>query len=1238
MPKQLKVHSGERVDLVDYVHGANTYTQEAQKFAFERMLLDRRNRILDGFRVRVEDQTVNPGMITVYNGNVLDRTGQLINNEQTPNDSRSITLLGANLNFYVEIQFLANESDTDARFFWDPTTTNTPPMPDGSELGLNVATRLAPDWTIVSPVSTTSFDQTANANTIKVPVGVFRTDGANRIVVGATNPGLTLVRAASVLEGDVAAGVSTIRVVDSRFFPSTTPFSITVDSGGTTPEARTVSAVDRDNGILSLTAALGSNHSAGAIVVVASGTADTVRENTDPSDPALDSMLSPPGHPDLAQRLWQANETRGSALIQSKETFGARDDLNIRSLKDQIDFLSAQIRELKFGHPRPDTVSAAPPLSFATRPRWFDKAGGVQGARSNTVSIGNGTTSFGDFNGTNGSTVLAAAIAALPASGGTIFVKAGTYNFASTVTASKAITIIGEQNATVIFNSTNAGGAAISTSGSLSFQNISLQRGGGAAVGILDITAATTVVFRTCSVTGQVRLVAASPQVLATETTFTHSAAQPSFLGTTNTSTLTSSRFDRCNIVSTGWFINAAVNDVVIHGCYGSALALLTVVDGAVTEFVVSNSTITLTSVIAVGALSTFAVDGVTVRGNRFIIPAMGPLGYVLGFFQPTAQTNRVVVDGNFFSVTGGTTNSSNPGAILWIGSASSSRTVHFAHNCVEANTGSFIVGVQLDQNTLTDAVVADNAFYRTYDMVRVGGTVGTLSAGNIIVRGNIHDNASEHSTIYGVRIVQNALPERLSIQDNTFLNYSAASGVGTRIACDITTNANGAGKFEISGNHVYGIGNGSLSAHFVYYAPAGPTSNHDIVIENNHVDIVFSPTTNSGIYLGPGGASNANSVKIRGNRINAIGAVGTQNAYGIFVANHNVSGNGASVVVENNHVQVVYGEAIGTGIEVQNCGPCVVANNAVSAVQCTTGAIPATGGCGIRFNNATTSSNDLRVINNSVDQSLSATPANSQFCIVLYLNNTNLTGFAVDGNSVRTSTTSSHPIFLNSVLFSEGYRNGSVSRNSIDGRSASSSVYLIHLYLGGASYGIKVSDNIMSETYVVALTSHCGIHIIGRDTGGEPYGIAVTDNIILGPKAGLLTGAHPNRVGIKMNGALKHTIVNNNVVDWNEPALITGIGIQYTNVAGLGVGPFDQHVVVGNMVRGDNDGTSGGEIDIDTTGTGYRYGFVVANNLGTAGGVGTIVPGAPAAGWDYGGLGGTIVPGAAYAGINKLS
>ena len=104
--------------------------------------------------------------------------------------------------------------------------------------------------------------------------------------------------------------------------------------------------------------------------------------------------------------------------------------LNARSLKDYVDFVAAQVRELKFGSAVPSVVSSSPPSAFAAAPRYFDRVGSVAGSRNATVSIGNGTTSFGDFNGTD-EVPFIAAIAALPATGGSIHVKAGTYTFAN---------------------------------------------------------------------------------------------------------------------------------------------------------------------------------------------------------------------------------------------------------------------------------------------------------------------------------------------------------------------------------------------------------------------------------------------------------------------------------------------------------------------------------------------------------------------------------------------------------------------------------------------------------------------------------------------------------------------------------------------------------------------------------------------------------------------------------------
>src|SRR5690606_17595041 len=122
--------------------------------------------------------------------------------------------------------------------------------------------------------------------------------------------------------------------------------------------------------------------------------------------------------------------------------------------------------------------SAAPPNSFANKPRYFDPAGSVQGARSNTVSIGNGSTSFGDFNGTD-ATVFIDAINALPSGGGTIFVKEGTYQIDAQVEVTKDVTIVGESKSTVVLSVADIGPVAgfevSSASGSLSLLNVTVQ-------------------------------------------------------------------------------------------------------------------------------------------------------------------------------------------------------------------------------------------------------------------------------------------------------------------------------------------------------------------------------------------------------------------------------------------------------------------------------------------------------------------------------------------------------------------------------------------------------------------------------------------------------------------------------------------------------------------------------------------------------------------------------------------
>lgn len=1227
MPESLKVHSGERVDLVDYVEGATIYTQEAQKFEIEREWLDRRSRILDGFRVQIEDQTVNPGMITVYNGNAADRNGQLTNNEQVANDSRSITLLGSNLNFYVEIEFIQNESKTDARFFWDPTITNSAPIPDGGEFSLNVATRLAPDWRIVSPVSTTSFEQTSNPNSIRIPVGVFRTDGSNRVAAGASNPGLSLVTAASVLEVDSAIGQSQIRVVDCRIFPATLPFNVTVDLGGTAPEARTVSSIDRANGLLTLSVALASTHRAGAIVRVTSGSAMLVKERTDPSDPALDSLLSTPGHPDPAQRFWQANETRGSALTTSKETFGSRDDLGIRSLKDQIDALSAQLRELKFGHPRPDVVSAAPPLSFGARPRWFDQAGSVTGARTNSVSIGNGTTSFGDFNVTgysDASAMLTAAVAALPASGGTIYVKAGTYSLPTTVTIAKSVTFIGENYANTIFSSTNAGGAAISTTGTLRFVNMTYQRGGGAAANTLDITAAINVQFDYSIFIGQIRLVGVNAGVIGTNSSFVQSGVASIIIGSTIASTLTNSRFDKCLISTAGFFITSSVNDVVMSQCYGSALSIYALTDGSVTRLVIRDCQMTITSAVAVGAAVTGAVNGVSAYNNRFTIPAMTPNSYVFGFWNTADVTNRVRIHDNYFNFTGGTTSSGSPSVVLWLKSTQAASDIGFDGNMIDCNVGSFICGAQLDQGSITKCSFSNNYCNRTYDMLRIGGPVGGMTSCFINVHGNVFDNKSEHDNIYGVRLLSDPGINHLSIRDNVFKNLGSGSVVGTRIAIEISTAFGGysGAKYDISGNFCVGITGGNDESHFVRFKPTAGAQ-ISMNIENNLAESIASPTVATAVYIAATGFNQLQNVKIRGNRFDTITA---PTAYGVFVANQNANGTKApSIHIQDNDIYTILGTTVATGIEMQNVSQTICSGNTVTGVECIFGTAPQNGCC-IRYANSTTSARDIHITNNYCDQSINTDPTAALDCIVLYLNAVTLTNFRVDDNVCRGASVGSFLVWLSGTSTS-GWINGSVSDNVIEFRSTSITDAM-SIALGAASLNVKVNGNVIQETtYGASINRHKGISFTSAGPG--PRAVSCCNNVLTGVKSGAALTPNIARIGISISGPINETVVNNNLIDWNAAGVVIGRGIVYADPTGS---TSDHHLIVGNLVTGDNDVTIGGELDFDTVR--FRYGYVVGNNVGTAVAPGTIVPGTPVATtWDYGAATGT----GAFQGLNKV-
>ncbi len=457
MPKKLKVSPNERVDIPDFLRAANDYTSETAATHAQKVLIGDRGYVLEGFRVQIINDAGNPAKIVVFNGNALNPDGTRLHNEADPAYAQEITLTGGSTTFYIEIIFVENDSEEDARAFWDPTIDNVSPIPDGREFDATVVTRTTPTWRVVRPVSTTGFEHSLSTpDSVKLPLVRLRTEG-NNTIIGASNPGLSTNYPATVTEDDFdpAVNAAILKVADARLFSASTDNAVTIDPNNLTTQgtqAAIVAQVDAENNRLIMTANITGSYPAGTVVQATGRTQEYMVERTDGVPPANQGAPSPGTslHPDNAARLWQGNEIRGSGLAVSKEDGTQRDDLNLKTLKDRVDFMSAQIREMKWGSLRvgEDGVEAGrtPPTSFDilnTSPRYFDKSRGIEAAATFVFTVGDGANSFGDFNAAD-ETAIQAAIDAASAND-TIFIKNGTYTLAtSTITVDKSLTFIGD--------------------------------------------------------------------------------------------------------------------------------------------------------------------------------------------------------------------------------------------------------------------------------------------------------------------------------------------------------------------------------------------------------------------------------------------------------------------------------------------------------------------------------------------------------------------------------------------------------------------------------------------------------------------------------------------------------------------------------------------------------------------------------------------------------------------------
>jgi hypothetical protein len=456
MPKGLQVHPAERVDLGDFTRGVRTFTQDSVAQVLSTAVLDNQARYLRGFRVEIPDQTNYPGRIVVHGGDAYDPSGQKLLNEDQVTVSRTVTLEGVSTNFYVEIEFIEGDSDVDARAFWDPTVdqgadVSGDALPDGQEFSDIIATRKSPDWKVVTPVSTTAFERTNDPTSTKIPLILLGTDGANQINATGNTSFSTEKFAATLLE---VLSPTLIRVQDAQLF--LVGNDVNVGQGLGTVETFNISNVDYVANLITLSGSLTLSHTPGEICRAASAATtavDIVQESTVGRYRRDAAAAAPPAHEiDVRDKLFQGDEIHGKILSAGHSSPTARSDVNLQALKDYVDFLSAQIEEMKWGYADPyesktSTNRLTPGLSGAIpgTPRYFDRSqGGIGGARVATVTVGDGVNSWGDLNGTTDA-VLTAAYAALPADGGLIFLKTGTWTLGANVTlGSKNVIICGQ--------------------------------------------------------------------------------------------------------------------------------------------------------------------------------------------------------------------------------------------------------------------------------------------------------------------------------------------------------------------------------------------------------------------------------------------------------------------------------------------------------------------------------------------------------------------------------------------------------------------------------------------------------------------------------------------------------------------------------------------------------------------------------------------------------------------------
>ena len=505
MPKKLNLVPNLRIDLADMSQASAGYSDESAAEFYQRALQGSYSRVLEGFRTEISDAANRE--ITVFSGASLDQSGQLVGNEESLAASRSIILSG-DATYFIEVEFIENPSDSSARSLWDPTFDNGldpsgDPRPDGRESAYTVATRLNHDWQIVSPPSTTAFEAASLPNSTKIPIAVIVV-GGGIITTTTVGPHVT------TFARSYTAGQTSVKMLDTRILPDS--FDMDFGAGAASSEVLSVTLNDRENGLLTLAAPTANAHTVGERAVPTSGVSTNFLDEqvlSDSANAATGGGAISNAEGDARIRLYQGDTETGHALSQDPTVTSGESDIQLKNLKDHIDFLASQLLEVKWGSGTRNSLGTLPPPSDFTSTDYFSRSGGIAPARAHTVSVGDGVTTWGDFNVTTSGgaqEALQAAHDALPLSGGRIYVKGGTYLIVDTpVTITKSVALLGDLGATNIQATGTAAALYINiASGRLSVEDIDITESGSTALFAFNSDAASSydLVMRNCIVHG----------------------------------------------------------------------------------------------------------------------------------------------------------------------------------------------------------------------------------------------------------------------------------------------------------------------------------------------------------------------------------------------------------------------------------------------------------------------------------------------------------------------------------------------------------------------------------------------------------------------------------------------------------------------------------------------------------------------------------------------------------------